>query len=172
MCVLHLIFKTSLSLSLSLITKMRSLTLCQRLTPLFAWRRQRRFISRVNTGCLKVVCHASKTEEHSLMTHCSTVVGSCFIYKIWWFAPACLPGPVIHEWTRQREPAIVEVQREHWILRINFFHVTLLFPARSNPSLSCSVSAMTSPFLSLIVWSTIICPPADKRLEYYDGANL
>lgn len=102
----------------------------------------------------------------------STVVGSCFIYKIWWLAPVCLPGPVIHEWTRQREPAIVEVQWEHWILRINFFHVTLLFPARSNPSLSSSVSAMTFPFLSLIVWSTIICPPADKWLEYYDGANL
>lgn len=103
---------------------------------------------------------------------CSTVVGSCFIYKIWWFAPACLPGPVIHEWTRQREPAIVEVQWEHWILRINFFHVTLLFPARSNPSLSSAVSAMTFPFLSLIVWSTIICPPADKWLEYYAGATL
>lgn len=58
----------------------------------------------------------------------TTVVGSCFIYESWWFSPACLLGPVIHEWTRQPEPAIVEVHWEQWILRINFLRVRLLFP--------------------------------------------
>ena len=46
------------------------------------------------------------------------------------------------------------------------------FQPPSNPSLSCSLSTMTFPFLSLIVWSTIICPLLDKWPEYYEGANL
>lgn len=103
----------------------------------------------------------------------TTVVGSCFIYESWWFSPACLLGPVIHEWTRQPEPAIVEVHWEQWILRINFFRVRLLFPTPiKSISLSCSLSTMTFPFLSLIVWSTIICPPLDKWSEYYDRGTL
>lgn len=103
----------------------------------------------------------------------TTVVGSCFIYESWWFSPACLLGPVIHEWTRQPEPAIVEVHWEQWILRINFFRVRLLFPTPiKSISLSCSLSTMTFPFLSLIVWSTIICPLLDKWSEYYDRATL
>ena len=72
----------------------------------------------------------SKTEgEQTLMTHWHYSSRPCFIYEGWWFSPACLLGPVIHEWTRQPEPAIVEVHWEQWILRINFFRVRLLFPA-------------------------------------------
>lgn len=69
----------------------------------------------------------------------TTVVGSCFIYESCWFSPVCLLGPVIHEWTRQPEPAIVEVRWEQWILRINFFRVRLLFPTPIK-SISLSLS--------------------------------
>lgn len=56
----------------------------------------------------------------------------CVIYdSCWWFfgfSPVCLQGPVIHEWTRLTEPSIVEVHRERWIFRINFFRVIHLPP--------------------------------------------
>lgn len=89
---------------------------------------------RVNTviAVLEVVCHAfplpKLNENRSGWLIGTTVVGSCFIYESWWFSPARLLGPVIHEWTRQPEPAIVEVHWEQWILRINSFRVRLLFP--------------------------------------------
>ena len=52
-----------------------------------------------------------KTEsEQSWVSQWQTLVGSCFIYESQWFSPACLPALVIHEWTRQLEPAIVKVQ--------------------------------------------------------------
>lgn len=63
------------------------------------------------------------------MTHWPpTLAGSCFIYESRWFSATCLRGRVIHEWSRQPEPAFVELHWEKWIFRINFFHFRLLFP--------------------------------------------
>lgn len=123
-------------------------------------------------------CHAfplSKTEwEKTWMTHwhyCSRFL--LYLWELVVFSCVSLLDPVIHEWTRQPEPAIVEVHWEQWILRINFFRVRVLFPSPiKSISRLCSLSAMTFPFLSLIVWRTIICPLPDEWAEYNDGATL
>lgn len=78
----------------------------------------------------------------------TTVVGSCFIYESWWFSPVCLLGPVIHEWTRQPEPAIVEVHWEQWVLRINFLSCQTVIPNPHQIHLSFALYLQWLTFLS------------------------
>lgn len=97
----------------------------------------------------------------------TTVVGSCFIYESWWFSPACLLGPVIHEWTRRLSLQLwwCTGSSGYWGL-ISFVSDCYSQPP-SNPSLFCSPSTVAFSFLSLIVSSTIICQLSDKWAKYY-----
>lgn len=102
----------------------------------------------------------------------TTVVCSCFIYEGWWFSPACLPGPVIHEWTRRLSMQLwwCTGSSGYWGL-ISFVSDCYSQPP-SNPSLFRAPSTPAFSFLSLIVSSTIICQLPDKWSKYYSRICL